>query len=178
MGIMMRRSYLALLAVAATVHGAMLVSAEETLDLPLRKAGLWEVRTQTDEGKGMRSQDLTMCIGDAMERTAVRTSGAENRANCAKYDVKKTPEGTTVDALCTYDDRKVTSRTELHGDFTTVFKVKVESTTSGNAPRAQGGQPVNVHRIILQEGKYLGESCGGLQAGEAKTAAGATVTVQ
>lgn len=173
----MHRVHIALLA-AATVFGTTLATAEESLDLPLRKAGLWEVRTQTDEGKGMRSQDLTMCIGDAMERTAVRTSGAENRANCSKYDVKKTAGGTTVDALCTYDARKVSSRTELHGDFTTVFKVMVDSTTSGNAPRAQGGHPVNVHRIILQEGKYLGESCGDLQAGEATTADGGTVTVQ
>lgn len=168
----------AVLVAAATVCGTALSTAEETLDLPLRRAGLWEVRTQTDEGNGMRSQDLTMCIGDAMERTAVRTSGAANRANCSKYEVKKTSDGTTVDAQCTYDDRKVTSRTELHGDFTSVFKVKVESTTSGNAPKAQGGHPVNVHRIILQEGKYLGESCGDLKAGEAKTAIGSTVTVQ
>jgi hypothetical protein len=178
MGIKMHRGYLALLTAAAIFQGTIPVKTEENLDLPLRKAGLWEVHTQTDEGKGMRSQDLTMCIGEAMERTTVQRSGAENRANCSKYDVKKTPEGTTVDAQCTYDDRKVTSRTELHGDFTTVFKVKVESTTAGNAPRAQGGQPVNVHRTILQEGKYLGESCGDLQAGEAKTASGTTVTVQ
>jgi hypothetical protein len=170
--------YLALLTVAAIACGTNFANGEDALDLPLRKAGLWAVHTETDEGKGMRSQDLSMCIGEAMERTAVQRSGAENRANCPKYDVKKTSEGTTVDAQCTYDDRKVTSRTELQGDFTTVFKVKVESTTSGNAPRAQGGQPVNVHRIIRQEGKYVGESCGDLQAGEAKTASGATVTVQ
>jgi hypothetical protein len=169
---------IAVLAAAATVYGTTLTTAEEALDLPLRKAGLWEVRTQTDEGNGMRNQALTMCIGDAMERTAVRTSGAANRANCSMYDVKKTSDGTTVDALCTYDDRKVTSRTELHGDFTSVFKVKVESTTSGNAPKAQGGHPVNVHRVIRQEGKYLGESCGDLKAGEGKTPTGNTVTVQ
>ena len=173
----MRQTCLGLLSAAATFLSAASATAEE-FDLPLRKAGLWDVHTQTDEGAGARNQDLKMCIGEEMERAAVRTSGAENRANCARYEIKKTADATTVDAACTYDDRKVSTRTELRGDFTTAFQVKIESTTSGNAPRAQGGHPVNVRRTIVQEGKYLGESCGDLQAGEAKTSDGRTVTVQ
>lgn len=174
----MRWSYLLLLVAASMPCSTATFAVEEVLDFPLRKAGLWEVRTETDEGSGPRKEDLKICIGDEMERNTVLTSGRENRANCSKYDVKKTDEGTVVDALCAYDDRKVATHTELLGDFATVFRVKMESATSGTAPRALGGQPVNVHRTILQEGKYLGESCGDLKAGEAKTVDGRTVTVQ
>lgn len=168
----------ALPAAALLALGAVGQAAEPSLDLPLRKAGLWEVRTQTDEGSGARNQDLTMCIGEEMERSTVRSSGMEYRSNCAKYEVKKTSDGTTVDATCTFDQRHVTSHTELRGDFQTAFEVKISSSTTGSAPRSQGGQPVNVQRTIVQVGKYLGSRCGGLQAGEAKTADGQVVSVQ
>jgi hypothetical protein len=152
--------------------------ASDEASLPLRKAGLWEVRTQTDEGRGKKEQALTMCVGEEMERDAVRLSVADNRSSCAKYDIRKTPEGTFVDAACTYDERQVTNHTELRGDFRTSFAVKVFSKTSGKAPRAQGGMPVNVERTTVQEGRYLGDNCGDLKAGEARTADGQTVSVQ
>ena len=174
----MRRAYPALLVMTSVLLGNIAATAEEALDLPLRKAGLWDVVTQTDEGRGPREQQLTMCISEEAERNTVRTSSAENRANCKKYVVSKSSAGTLVEALCFYDDRKVSTHTELSGDFSTQFKVKVESAVSGNAPRAQGGQPVDVRRTIVQNGKYLGESCGELKAGEAKTADGVTVLVQ
>lgn len=174
----MRLAYPVLVAALSISFGAVVFAADEKLDLPLRKAGLWDVNTQTDEGHGKRDQKLTMCIGEEAERNTVRTSSAENRANCPKYVVSKSSAGTIVDALCFYDDRKVTTHTELSGDFTTEFQVKVESSVSGNAPRTQGGAPVDVKRTILQSGKYLGESCGELSAGEAKTANGVKVVVQ
>jgi hypothetical protein len=174
----MRLTRVVVLSLAAIGASVPLAAAEPPLDLPLRKAGLWQVHTQTDEGSGVQKQDLTMCIGEEMERIAVRASGADNRANCATYEVSKTTAGTTIDAVCSIEDRKVVTRTELTGNFTSEFSVKVDSTTSGHAPRSQGGQPVNVHRIILQDGKYLGEACGELQAGEAKGADGRTLKVQ
>lgn len=167
-----------LLVVGALFGVGSLCAAEPLPDLPLRKAGLWDVKTESDEGAGPRQQRLTMCIGEELERSSVISSGIENRANCSQYAVKKLAGSTIVDATCAYDQRQVTNHTELSGDFETSFAVKVVSTTAGKAPRSQGGQPINVHRTILQEGKYLGESCGDLNAGEAKTADGAKVTVQ
>lgn len=170
------------LAAIALIGAAVLVTAdpraEDAPDLPLRKAGLWELQTQTDEGRGPHQQQLTMCIGEEMERKTVSASRAEYRSNCENYEVKKTASATTVDATCTVDMRQTTTHTELAGDFQTAFSVKIESRTSGFAPRAQGGQPVNVERKIVQNGKYLGESCGDLQAGEAKAADGRTVIVR
>lgn len=174
---MSRLAATALLAIAVLM-ATDLRAAEDASDLPLRKAGLWELRTQTDEGRGPRNQQLTMCVGEEMERKTVSASRAENRSTCEKYEVKKSAEATTVDATCTVDMRQITTHTELAGDFQTAFSVTVESRTSGFAPRAQGGQPVNVERKIVQNGKYLGESCGDLQAGEARAADGRTVIVR
>jgi hypothetical protein len=150
------------------------VAAEEALDLPLRKPGQWQLTTAMDEGKGPRQSVLTMCIEAEMEKKTVLASGAEHRANCSTYEVKKVNGTTIVDASCAYDQRTVTSHTEMSGDFQTAFTVKIESTTSG----AARGQPVSVKRTILQEGKYVAQSCGDLQAGEAKDPEGRKVMVQ
>lgn len=168
----------AIAALALLVGSAQLHAAEQTVELPLRKAGLWDVRTETDEGRGVSKQALTMCIGEQMEQDTVRAGMTDNRSNCSRYEIKKAGDAVTVDAACTYDERQVTNHTELKGDFKTSFLVTVESSTQGKAPRSMGGQPVDVQRKIRQEGKYLGESCGELKAGEAKTADGQLVTVQ
>lgn len=172
---MQRLSTITLLAAAAAcLAAAAPTAAEDALDLPLRKAGQWQLTTAMDEGKGPRQSILTMCIEAEMEKKTVMASGSEHRANCSKYEVKKIGGTTTVDAECTYDQRAVTSHTEMSGDFQAVFKVKIESTTSGTAR----GQPVSVKRTILQEGKYVTQSCGDLQAGEAKDPDGRKVMVQ
>ena len=163
---------------AAVLMATDVRAAEDGPDLPLRKAGLWELQTRTDEGRGPNEQHLTMCVGEEMERQTVSASRAENRSNCEKYEVNKTAGAMTVDATCTVDMRTTTTHTELTGDFQTTFSVKVQSRTSGFGPRAQGGQPVNVERKVLQNGKYLNESCGDLQAGEARAADGRTVVVR
>jgi hypothetical protein len=62
----------------------------------------------------------------------------------------------------------------MSGDFETAFKVTINSTTSGE----QDGQSVTVKRTIVQDGKYLGESCGDLKAGEAMGSDGKKIMVQ
>jgi hypothetical protein len=52
--------------------------------------------------------------------------------------------------------------------------VKIDSTTSG----VQDSQTVSIKRVIEQQGKYLGESCGDLKAGEAMGTDGTKILVQ
>jgi len=142
--------------------------------LPLRKAGLWELSTTMDEGLGPKDQTLTMCIDADMERTTAAASDEEHNKQCSKYEIRREGESTIVDMSCQYASRHVASRTEMSGDFNSSFEVKIESTTSGE----QNQQTVSVKRTILQKGKYLGESCGDLVGGEAKGADGNRILVQ
>jgi hypothetical protein len=148
--------------------------AEDGAGLPQRKAGYWEIKTVMDEGLGARDQTLTMCIDGDMERSTVAASKAEHLEKCSRYDVKKSGDVTTVVAKCVFEGRNVESRTEMSGNFTTAFKVKIDSTTSGS----ERGQSVSVKRTITQDGKYLGEDCGGLRAGEAMGTDGHKILVQ
>jgi len=156
---------------------AAIVSTSGTIaadDLPLRKAGQWELKTVMDEAGKKHEQTLTMCIDADMERKTATASDAEHKQSCSKYEVKKSGGTVVVDATCSMNGRDVESRTEMSGDFTTAFDVKIDSMTSG----IDGAQSVSIKRTITQHGKYLGESCGELKAGEAMGSDGTKVMVQ
>jgi hypothetical protein len=158
--------------VVALGSGAM---AEGAVELPQRKAGLWELKTVMEEGgKGARDEALTICVEADMERNTVRASLEEHKTSCTKYDVSRQGDVTKVDAACDFNGRHVDSITEMSGDFQTAMLVKIESTTSG----MEKNQSITVKRTITQNGKYLGESCGDLQPGEAKSPDGTKVMVQ
>lgn len=170
----MTRAFVAALAAAAALMAAGPLSAEDAADLPQRKAGHWEIKTVMDEGFGPREQVLTMCVDADMERNTAHASKLEHAKKCSQYDIKKSDDATIVDARCDFDGRKVESRTEMSGDFEHTFKISIDSTTSGT----ERGQSVSIKRTITQEGKFLGEDCGDLRAGEAMGSDGAKVMVQ
>ncbi len=92
-----------------------------------------------DEGNGPKEQVLTMCIDADMEKNTVAASKIEHKQSCSKYEVSKTGDKITVDAQCNFNERDVTSRTEMSGDFAKAFQVKIDSTTSGT----DGGQSIS-----------------------------------
>lgn len=143
--------------------------------LPMRKAGLWELKTSMDEGNGPREQVMKMCISEDMERTTVAASLAEHRERCTTYDIKPGEASTVVEADCVFSTRKVVSTTTMTGDFKTAFEVKIESTTSDPTAKQQS---IVVKRTIVQNGKYLSDTCGELKPGEAETADGQRIMVQ
>lgn len=159
---------------ACTAIATATFANEETL--PERKAGLWELKTTMDEGSGPRENAMKLCIDATMEATTVKTSFNEHKANCEKYEVVRSNDATTVDMSCKFNNRHVTGKTEMSGDFKSAFKVRIDSTTSDDA--ANDTRTVTVHRVITQEGTYVGESCGDLSPGQALTADGQKVLVQ
>jgi hypothetical protein len=143
-------------------------------DLPLRKAGRWEQTTTMEEGGQKHEQTLTICIDADMERNTAQASDSEHRKSCSKYEVKKSGDTVIVESTCNMNKRDVESRTEMSGNFQDAFRVKIDTTTSG----IQDSQTVSIKRVIEQQGKYLGESCGDLKAGEAMGTDGTKILVQ
>lgn len=169
----MKRTVAVLFSTISAIALTATANADE-VKLPQRKAGKWEQTTVMDEGGKKHEQTLTICIDADMERNTALASDEEHKRNCAKYEVKKDGGSVVVEATCNMNSRDVVSRTEMSGDFQSAFAVKIDSTTSG----IQNQQSVSVKRIIEQNGKYLGESCGELKAGEAMGSDGKKVMVQ
>lgn len=162
-------------AVAAAVLFSVPVLAADTIELPQRQPGKWHLKTEMDEGRGPITQNLTMCITAEMEKNTASASVSEHQSNCSRYDVKKDGDAIVVDAECAYAVDKVTSHTEMSGDFKTSFSVKVSSTTITTPPE---GRPLTRERKINQTGEHLGEDCGDIKPGEAVTEDGNRVMVQ
>jgi len=170
----MTRAFVAALAGVAALVAAGSAGAKDAADLPPRQDGHWEGKTVMDEGFGPREQKFTMCVDADMERKTALASKQEHAKKCTRYEIKKDADATVVDAQCNFDGRKFESTTEMSGDFEHVFKISIDSTTSGS----ERGQSISVKRTITQEGKYLGADCGTLQAGEAMGTDGHKVLVQ
>ncbi|MEQ1577926.1 MAG: DUF3617 family protein [Hyphomicrobium sp.] len=175
-------------ALALGLMGSPNCYADDAPSLPERKAGLWDMTTTMDEGKGPKVYTLKMCIDATMEATTVKSSIVEHKASCESYDIKKTDTGTAVDYVCKFNGRNVTSHTDMTGDFKSAFLVKITSKTSGNMDKMKGmpeemakqaaATTVVINRTITQDGKYLGENCGDLKGGEAMGPDGQKVAVQ
>lgn len=161
-----------LVAVCSGLHAS--AYAEDAGDLPVRKAGRWELKTTMDEGLGPREQTITMCVDAEMERNTAAASAVEHKESCSKYEVSHADGKVVISAVCKMNGRDVESRTAMSGDFQKSFEVKIESTTSG----MNGSQSVSVKRTIDQQGTYVSDQCGDLKAGEAAGANGVKVLVQ
>lgn len=155
---------------------AVAPSAEDAASLPLRKAGLWQVKTTMDEAGNQHEQSFKICIDASMELQTARTSTQDHQENCSRYEMKRESDATVVEADCVFNQAAVQSRTEMSGDFLANFHIKIESTTT---PPARGEQSaIPIKRVIDQDGSYLGSDCAGLQPGEAMGDDGTKVMVQ
>lgn len=162
--------------VMMVVVGLMLPSAAPTYanELPTRKAGLWELTTSMDEGRGPTQTAFKMCVEADMERNMVMASMIEHKSNCAKYEINRKDGAVHVESDCVFDRVKVTSHTVMTGDFAKNFGVQIESTTVPPDTR----QTIAIKRTIKQSGTYVGAECGDLKPGEAVTSDGKKVLVQ
>lgn len=174
-----RSGYMAL-SVGLVVSVSALGAAAD--GLPTRRAGLWELTSAMDDGSGKREQKLKICIDAEMEKTTVQSSMAEHQANCSSYDIKKSGDKVSVDAECVFNKSHVSSRTEMSGDFSSAFQVRISSRT-WRLNEQKGDQPATpqtriVTRVIEQAGSFVGAECGDLKPGEAVGTDGQKVLVQ
>ncbi len=161
---------------ATAAYLAIVPAFADEPTLPKRAAGLWELKTTMNEGNGPRESSLSLCIDTQMENNTVAASMNEHRNNCERYVIEERDGGTVVDAKCKFTGREVTSHTVMSGDFTSSFKVNIESTTTDSKPN--DAQTVVVKRTIIQEGTYVSADCGKLEPGHAMAPDGTPVAVQ
>jgi hypothetical protein len=113
------------------VVGAAAASAAEP---PARKAGLWEVKTTTAEG---RSVSIQQCV-DAQTDQAMQASaggGAGTQRDCAKRDMQKSGDTTTIDSVCTVGGKTRTAHVVVVGSFDSGYTMTVTSQSEGAAAR-------------------------------------------
>jgi Protein of unknown function (DUF3617) len=131
--------------------GLALFSAQGALavDLPTRKAGLWEMKVVKT---GSPIPDMTMqhCTDETTDKDMNNSVSPLAKQICSKQDVQKTATGFVSDSVCAVGGMSITSHSEIVGDFNSAYTV----TSSSHADRGTSGPPRDTTTKI--EAKWLG----------------------
>jgi hypothetical protein len=133
---------LGLLIVLPVLHA----SAEE---LPIRKAGLWEMKVMR---AGSPNPDMTMqqCTDETTDREMSTSISPMAKEICSKKDVQKTANGYVSDSICGLAGVSIASHSEIAGDFNSAYTVTSTSHGEGGPAALKGDHVTTV------EAKWLG----------------------
>jgi hypothetical protein len=119
------------------------------VELPVRKAGLWEMKMLRPGAPG---PEMTMqhCTDETTDKAMSSSFSPASKDMCSKQDIQKTAAGYVTDSVCTVAGVTMTTHSEIVGDFNSAYTVKATS-------HSQGG-PAAVPRdsTTAIEAKWLG----------------------
>jgi hypothetical protein len=125
------------------------VSAASALELPVRKAGLWEMKVLRT---GSPAPEMTMqqCTDETTDKDMSTAMSPIGKEMCSKQDIQKTATGYVTDSVCGIAGVSITSHAEITGDFNSAYTVK----STSHSERAPAGVPRDSNTTI--EAKWLG----------------------
>jgi hypothetical protein len=132
------------------------------LDMPARKAGLWEIR-MAFEGRKQLAQVMKHCIDAASDKQMNNFGGPAQQA-CSKQDVTKSGGAMTIDSVCKFGDATTTSHAVVTGSFDSAYSMQVTSTRAGGPPIPGMAPGAATHMTI--QAKWLGPCAAGQRPGD------------
>ena len=99
------------------------VAAAGAVELPVRKAGLWEMKVVR---AGSPSPDMTMqqCTDETTDKDMATAMSPMGKEMCSKQDIQKTATGYVTDSICGIAGVTIASHAEITGDFNSAYTVK------------------------------------------------------
>jgi hypothetical protein len=157
--VMLRVAFMMIAGFAVSV-----ASPASAADAPVRKPGLWEVKT-TIEGQG-RPVTVQQCIDAATDQMLQSSAGPFAAPLCTVRDVTKSDAGMIIDTHCSFNGKPANARAVVSGSFDSAYTMTVT---------AEGGALPPVKMTI--EGKWLSACIAGQQAGDVIMANGVKVNI-
>jgi Protein of unknown function (DUF3617) len=164
----MRRRLAVLAACALTATPAL------ALDLPARKAGLWEL-TMTFPGQHIPAQTVKQCVDAATDRLMNSSFGGQAQRNCSKQDMHSSGGTITVDSVCSFAGATTTSHAVITGSFDSAYTMEVTSTRRGG-PQIPG-MPAGGTTHMTVSAKWRGPCAKGERPGDIMMGNGMTINV-
>ena len=125
------------------------VNDASAVELPVRKAGLWEMKTMR-AGSSMPDMTMQQCTDETTDKDMSTAMSPMGKEMCSKQDIVKTATGYVTDSVCNVAGVTMTSHSEITGDFNSAYTVKATSQSQGGPP----GMPRDSTTTI--EAKWLG----------------------
>jgi len=136
--------------------GFGLVNAAAAADLPKRKSGLWEMKTQME---GMPSHGpMQMCV-DQTSDNLMQQRGPREKPDCSVMDVNRAGGKVTIHSVCKFEGTTATTDAVITGDFESGYRSDMKIRYS---PAKQGMGDMH----MIQEAKWLGPCKAGQKPGD------------
>jgi hypothetical protein len=151
--------------------------ASAAMDVPARKAGLWQM-TMTFEGRSLPQQTIKQCIDAATDKLMNSMGGGQmQKQNCSKQDMQRVGDTIVVDSVCKTGMGNGTSVSHavVSGDFNSAYTVKVESKTEG---ATRPGMPPGGTMKMTVDAKWLGPCAAGQHPGDMIMGNGMTINIR
>lgn len=135
------------------IAAGLLVSEARAVELPARKAGLWEIKT-VFEGRKTTTSISQTCIDASTDKLLNSINGDTTKEMCSKNDIRQSGTGYVVDSVCKIGNYTTTGHAVMTGDFHVAYTVKVSSKTEGG-PTVPGQVPGRTSNMTI-EARWLG----------------------
>ena len=99
-------------------------------ELPIRKAGLWEMR-MVRTGSSIPEMTMQHCTDATTDKEMNNSVAPAAKQMCSKQDIRKTATGFASDSVCGVAGMSITSHAEIVGDFNAAYTVKSSSHSEG-----------------------------------------------
>ena len=118
-------------------------------ELPIRKAGLWEMKMAT-AGSSVPGMTIQHCTDETTDKQMSTMFAPVANQVCSKRDIAKTATGYVSDSVCSVGGVTMISHSDVTGDFNSAYTVKFTS----HSDKGPAGLPHDVTTTI--EAKWLG----------------------
>jgi hypothetical protein len=123
-------------------------------DFPTRKAGLWEMDTNTANGHAVKLQE---CVDAQTDQAMQSRFASMPQRNCSKRDVQKSADTITVNSVCTIGGQTMNNHMVITGSFDSSYTMTMTTQTQG-APIPP--------RTVTMTAKWLGPCAAGQRPGD------------
>jgi hypothetical protein len=133
---------------ASCLLASLPAPAVDAAELPVRKAGLWEMKIV----KTGAVPEMTMqhCTDEATDKQMSTAFSPMSKEICSKNEVQQTATGYATDSVCSVAGISMTSHSDITGDFNSAYTIKSTSHREGGS----AGVPRDPTTTI--EAKWLG----------------------
>ena len=145
------------------VAGLLIAAPAGAVDLPTRKAGLWEL-TMDFHNTRLPQQTMRQCTDADSDRLMNMNFAGSNEQACSKKDIVKNNGGYVIDSVCNFGGMTTTSHAVVTGSFDSAYSVDVTSTRSGGP--AVPGVASNGQSHMTITAKWLGPCAAGEKPGD------------
>jgi hypothetical protein len=143
---------------AAGLLAMLPVNGAVAVELPVRKAGLWEMKVLS--GGSVPEMTMQQCTDETTDKDMATAMSPVAKDICSKQDIQKTATGYVTDSVCGIAGTTIKSKAEITGDFNSAYTVKSSSHSEGGRAGAAHDSTTTI------EAKWLGACKGDQKAGD------------